>query len=174
MRTSARTRRDLRHDYAAQKGGANNQADITKDRADLRSDRRDLMKDRADIRSDVHDLRSDRQDIHADRRDLRSDRTDLHADRNDLRSDHQDLRLAHNGGQPATDRRLTGEKLQSATAMNRGNEGRDLHGGTTGATHSANPQQLTAAKLASTGAENAKKPANADAAKKPWYHWVWW
>ncbi len=88
------------------------------------------MKDRADIRSDVHDLRSDRQDLHADRHDFRSDRTDLHADRNDLRSDRQDLRLAHNGRDSrATDRRMTGDKLQTATAMNRGNEGRDLHGG---------------------------------------------
>ena len=164
--------RDLRHDYAEQKAGASNQADIAKDRADIRSDRRDIMKDRADIRSDVHDLRSDRQDLHADRHDFRSDRTDLHADRKDLRSDRQDLRMAHNAAQPATDRRMTGDKLQTATAMNRGNEGRDLHGAA--ATHSANPQQLTAAKLASTGAENAKKPANADAAKKPWYHWVWW
>ena len=80
--------------------------------------------------------------------------------------------MAHNGGQQSADHGLSGDRLRTSTAMNRGDEARGLHG--VSATHAADGQQLTAAKLASTGAENSKKPPDADATKKAWYHYIWW
>src|SRR5262249_32039459 len=155
-----------------QRNGADNQADINRDKADISRDRADIQSDRRDVAKDRADIRSDQQDLRADTRDVRSDRRELHGDREmvgsggNVPASQRDLRTARNSNDTASQRML-GERTQTTTAM----ETRDAHGAnarTASATHATGAQPLTPGAMASnTVSENNKKQASQDSAHKP-------
>src|SRR5262249_35958549 len=145
-------RQDLQRDYAAQRAGKNVQADIARDKADLRADYQDVNRDRADIRAD---------------------RRDLHADGRDLRADHGDLRHGERLGRhpgPAFNRGgVTADRLGTATSPRLA----DSRQARTVAQAADARKGLTPTMLANNAAAEAKKPPTTKATHKAWYHW-WW
>jgi hypothetical protein len=140
---------DLRHDYAAQRAGANDQRDIARDKADITADRHDMWRDRRDIR--------------ADRQDIRKDRTDLRADRR--------------GGQRPEGEHLSAARSATLTASNRGVPGQAQ--AANAAQHSPpmstsiHPQALTPTVMANNAAAEDKKPPATKPVHQAWWHWVW-
>jgi hypothetical protein len=135
----------------------NNQADITRDKADISSDRRDITRDRADIRSDQRDITRDRADIRSDQRNIRVDRQDLRADRGDLRNDRGSVSSAQG------ERR--GDSQDQRFARNTGQS-------TTGKRVDVAKPGITATTIANNAAENNKKARATENLHKAWYH-IW-
>jgi hypothetical protein len=152
----------LRHDYAAQRSGTNEQRDISRDKADITADRRDIVRDRADIR--------------ADQRDIRRDRADLRADEHELRGENTTARVGHNG-----DQRLNGEQWDAArrggtlTAHAQGAAGAQASGSATTRARTSKPsaQVLTPTVMANNMAAEKKKPPSTQPVHQAWYHWIW-
>jgi hypothetical protein len=155
---------DLRHDYAAQRAGTNEQRDIARDQADIRSDRADIQRDRADIRSDVQDIRKDRADLRADQRDLRSDRSAMNE------------RVARNSHPPLGTERMgtaTRSGVATASAQPAVNAGASTAQRTHTTQPTAKPQGLTPTVMANNTAAESKKPPATHPVHQAWYHWFW-
>ncbi|MGN6453083.1 MAG: hypothetical protein ACTHL7_08465 [Steroidobacteraceae bacterium] len=141
---------DLRHDYAAQRAGANDQRDIARDRADITADRQDVWRDRQDIRSD--------------RQDIRKDRTDLRADlRGGQRPEGEHSSATRSATLTASNRSVAAGQAQPA------NGAQHSHPMST-ATH---PQALTPTVMANNAAAEDKKPPATKPVHQAWWHWVW-
>jgi hypothetical protein len=136
--------RDLRHDYAEQRAGDNEPADIRDDRGQIRNQVRDVRQDEANLRATEQNLRTESQDVREDRTDLRNGSEDVNRfGQSYARNDRGDFARA--------DMRRTDRDFQS---------GRHTQG-------------LTPTTLARNSAEEKKSPTRSKNLHRAWYHYFW-